>query len=387
MRKKRLKLFVDGEVLVHKHFSGIGHYTADLLRAVDKLLYQDEYAHVRVEIGVPYTQKHEMAKYNFQNLGIRSMPFPNRVVNGLKQKHRLPPIDLLFGKQVYLFPNYSSWPTIFGASIPIIYDLSFVNHGQFVEPQNQKFLVDQVELSVKRAKKILTISENSKAEIVEHYNFPRNDIDIAYPAVDTHKFYRRSESEIKYVKAKYGIFGNYILFVGNIEPRKNLISLLEAYQNMSPELQKKYALLLIGAKGWLDSEIRDTIFAMRVEGLRVLQPTDYVVDDDLPALYSGAHAFAYVSRYEGFGIPPIESMACGTPTVSSDNSSLPEAVGSAALKIDALDTKAITHALENILQDEKLSTKLINSGYKQIMKFDWQNSAKVLLRTAEEAAK
>ena len=386
MKPKKIKLFIDGEVLVHKHFSGIGHYTADLLRAVDKLLYRDEYRHVSVEIGVPFTQKHQVARFGFENLAVRGSPLPHRIVNGLKQRKKLPPIELFFGKRVYVFPNYSSWPTLHGKSVPIIYDLSFVHHAEFVEPQNQKFLVDQVQHSVKRADRIISISQNSKKEIAEHYAYPSHKIDLCYPAVDQHKFYRRSDDEIEFVKARYGIMSDYILFVGNIEPRKNLVSLLEAYKKLPTNIQNKYGLLLIGAKGWLDNEITQTIIKMRMDGLRVLQPTEYVIDDDLPALYSGAGAFVYVSRYEGFGIPPIEAMACGTPVISSDNSSLPEAVGDAAIKVGATDTDAIAQSLVRILEDKKLSEQLVAKGYDQILAFDWEESAKQLLKTAEEVS-
>lgn len=385
MKSKKVKIFVDGEVLVHPHFSGIGHYTADLLRAADKLLYDDSYAHVTIELGVPFRQKHKLARFGFENLAVRGMPLPTRMTNGLKQRHKLPPIELFFGKRIYVFPNYSSWPTLHGKNIPIIYDLSFVHHSQFVEPQNQKFLVEQVDRSIKRADKVITISKNSAKEINEYYGYPEKDIALLYPAVDTRKFYRRSEQEMKYVKARYGIMHDYILFVGNIEPRKNLISLLKAYRALPKETQKKFALLLIGAKGWLDNEINQTIIDMRLEGLNVMQPTDYVVDDDLPALYSAASAFAYVSRYEGFGIPPIEAMACGTPVVSSDNSSLPEAVGEAALKVEATNIKSIAAAIDRLLKDQVLRQQLIEKGYQQVMRFSWEESARKLIQTAEEA--
>jgi glycosyltransferase involved in cell wall biosynthesis len=241
MKKRRLQLFVDGDVLVHPHFSGIGHYTADLLRAVDELLYQEEYSHVSVTIGVPYRLKHKLIKYGFANLGVQGLPFPARVVNGLKQRGRLPPIEFFAGRQVYLFPNYSSWPTMFGRSIPIIYDLSFVKYKEFVEPQNQAFLVDQVQKSVKRARRIVTISHNSRQEIVENYGYDADNVSLVFPAVDIRKFYPRSQKEIDFIKAKYGIFEDYILFVGNIEPRKNLITLLKAYNNLPKELQKNTA--------------------------------------------------------------------------------------------------------------------------------------------------
>lgn len=385
-KKKTIRVFVDGEVLVIKHFSGIGHYTAELLKAVDNLLYTDEFSHFRFEIGAQRGDAHRLTRFGFENFAVRHMPFSPHVANGLKKRHRLPPIDLLFGKRIYLFPNYSSWPTLFSPAVPIIYDLSFIHHAEFVEPRNQEFLVEQVGLSVKRANRIVTISKNSRTEIMKEFDLHDSDIDIAYPAVDMQTFYRRSEPDIAYTKAKFGVTGEYILFVGNIEPRKNLIALLRAYEKLPAAVQKKYSLLLIGAKGWLDDEIHEMIIAMRLRGLQIMQPTDYVEDTDLPALYSGASVFAYVSRYEGFGIPPIEAMACGTPVVSSNNSSLPEAVGDAALLVEANDVEAIGESLQRLLKDDALVQKQVARGYKQIMKFDWEKSARQLLKTLDEVA-
>ena len=162
---------------------------------------------------------------------------------------------------------------------------------------------------------------------------------------------------------------------------------MHAYDKLPAKLQEKYGLLLIGAKGWLDDEIHNTIIDMRIRGLRVIQPTDYVEDADLPALYSGASVFTYVSKYEGFGIPPIEAMACGTPVVSSDNSSLPEAVGDAGLMVNAADDKAIAKSIERLLTEPGLVKKQIGRGYEQIKKFDWDTGARKLLETLEAAAK
>jgi glycosyltransferase involved in cell wall biosynthesis len=275
---------------------------------------------------------------------------------------------------------------LFSKSIPFIYDLSFVKHAGYVEPRNQRFLAEQVSKSIKRASKVLTISENSKKEIVEHYDVSPEDVFICYPAVDTYKFYRRSDKEIQYIKAKYGIFGDYILFVGNIEPRKNLKGLLLAYKGLPKEIREKYGLLLVGAKGWLDDEISELIIELRIDGNRIIQPAQYVEDKDLPAIYSGASLFTYVSLYEGFGIPPLEAMACGTPVLSSDNSSLPEAVGDAAVMIDAKNTDEIARGIKEILTNQELSSKLVERGYEQIEKFSYKESAKILLKNIEDIA-
>jgi len=384
-KEKRIKIFVDGDVLVHKHFSGIGHYTAEILKALDRLLYDERYSRITVEVGVPLFKKHELGKYGFNNFAIRTIPLPLRFINKLRNKDLLPPLDLFFGKKLYIFPNYSSWPTLFSKSVPIVYDLSFIKFPQFVEPQNQKLLTKEVQKSIKRSFRVITISMNSKKEISDYYKYAEDDIEILFPAVDMHNFYRRSTDEIEFTKAKYGVFGDYIIFVGNLEPRKNLITLLKAYDNLPKKIQEKYSLLLVGAKGWLNNDITKYIIDMRTRGLRVIQPIDYVNDNDIPALYSGAKLSAYVSVYEGFGIPPIESMACGTPVIASDNSSIPEAVGDAAIKISALDDRTLTKEIIHLLGDESLRKKYISLGYEQINRYSWEKSAEDLITLAEES--
>jgi len=382
--KRKIKVFVDAEVLILSHFSGIGHYTASLLKAVDELLYYDDYSHIKITLGVPRNEKRKLDRFEFANFGVRLTPFGPRHTNGLKSRHWLPPIDLLFGKQIYVFPNYSSWPTWFSKSIPVIYDLSFIKYPQFGDTRNVEFLTDQVERSVKWSERVITISTNSKNEIHDQFAYPANKIDINYPIIDTRKFYKRSDYEVLSVKAKYGIFDDYILFVGNLEPRKNLISLLKAYELLSPEIQKKYSLLLVGARGWKDGEIHHKIQHMRMNGLRVIQPTDYVIDEDIPALATGASSFAYVSIYEGFGIPPVEAMACGTPVVVSDNSSLPEACGKAASYVNAEDIEQIAKALTHSLTSKN---QYLEAGYEQAMRFNAAKAAKAFIKTIEDAAK
>jgi alpha-1,3-rhamnosyl/mannosyltransferase len=382
--KKSVKIYIDGEVLILDHFSGIGHYTLELLRAVDELLYDDAYSHIRLEIGVPRKYVHRLGKYGFENFGVRKTPFRPHVINGLKARGRLPWIDLFFGKRVYVFPNYSSWPTLFSPVVPVIYDLSFIFHREYGDPKNMEFLVDQVKKSVQRSKRIITISTNSKNEIVDYYSYNEADIDIIYPIIETRSFYPRSQSEIKKVKAKYGIFDNYILFIGNLEPRKNLMGLLNAYELLPRELQKRYSLLLVGAKGWQDGEIHKKIQDMRMRSLKVIQPVDYVVDDDRPALISGASVFAYVSHYEGFGIPPVEALACGVPTVTSYNSSLPEAVGNLGYHVDDKSPDDIAKALEKALKSSDRK-ELTDKGYKHALKFNAHDEAVKFIHTAEKA--
>lgn len=385
--KQKIKVFVDAEVICLDHFSGIGHYTAALLKQVDKQLDKKEFGHITVTLGVPRRMRNRIDRFGFKNFRVRSMPTSMRVANGLKTRGLLPPIDLLFGNQTYVFPNYSSWPVMRSPCIPIIYDLSFVLHPEFAEDQNRRFLVKQAQLSAERATRVITISTNSQEEICEHYKLDKQQVDILYPITDKENFYRRSPNEIKDVMARYGVLDKYILFVGNIEPRKNLISLLKAYALLDQTKVRDYTLLLVGAKGWKDGEIHALMNELQDKGLNVLQPTSYVTDEDMPALISGATVFTYVSRYEGFGIPPVEAMFCGTPVISSDNSSLPEAVGQGALMVDAEDTAQIRDAIQSLLLSPELRTAYVKKGYQHIKKamFVPESVGREFMTTIEKA--
>lgn len=378
---KNINVFIDGDVLCIDHFSGIGHYTASLLSAIDSLLEKPEYQHINITVGAPWKTANKLYRFGYKNFKFKRIPISHRIANGLKKRGLIPPIDLFFGKQIYIFPNYSSWPTIFSPSIPIIYDLSFVLHPEFSEDRNREFLVKQAILSSTRAQKIITISKNSKSEISKYYGVDKNDIEIIYPIIDSMKFYKRSPIEIKTVRAKYGIFDKYVLFVGNIEPRKNLTGLLKAYALLDSSTLKDYSLLLVGAKGWKDDEIHELIKDLRKKGLKIIQPNSWVTDEDMPAIISGACAFVYVSKYEGFGIPPVEAMFCGTPVISSDNSSLPEAVGNCAIMVNADDIDEIKNALGKILNDSTVQSNYIKKGFehsKNIMFKPEYNGRKLL---------
>lgn len=382
---RKTKIFIDAEVLVVPHFSGIGHYTLELLRSLDTLL--DNRSDVEVELGVYFRRVNIIHGYGFRNFRIRRTPFPLRISNALKIRGRQPYYDLFFGKRVYFFPNYTSWPLLFSKSVPVVYDLSFEYFPQYVEPRNQKFLSDNVRNSVKWASKIITISTNSKKEISEFYGCPEKNISIVYPGIDQSQFFHWPTSEVEKVKARYGVFGKYILFVGNIEPRKNLKNLLLAYEQLAPSIRKEYSLLLVGARGWLDDEIFNIIERLRIAGNHIQQPQGYVKDEDRAALFSGASLFVYPSQYEGFGIPPVEAMACGVPTITSDNSSLPEAVGSAAKTVSADSIGDLSKMIVKVLGDSKLQEKMRTEGFKQADKFSWDREAQKLLDAFIEVGK
>lgn len=380
--RNKTKVIIDGEVLINPHFSGIGHYTLELLRALDNKLENERGFDACLLVHFRYIERAKL--FGFKHIRIIPSPFSLRISNALKIRGKQPPLDLIFGKGIYIFPNFTSWPLLFSKSLPIIYDLSYEKYPQFAEPRNQAFLSTQVRKSTQRASRILTISKNSKTEIAEFYKFPKEKIDIIYPAVDRSRFRPLAEREVVAIKEKYDIYGEYILFVGNIEPRKNLLNLLLAYEQLPKELRQKYSLLLVGAKGWQDGEIFETINRLHNKGDRIQLPSRYVEDMDIPAIYNGASLFVYPSLYEGFGIPPVEAMACGVPVITSNNSSLPESCGNAAVLIDASSVKDLRSAIENLMSNPKLLGDLTVKGYSQADNFSWDLSADILLSSIKQ---
>lgn len=374
---KKVKVFIDAEVLIVPHFSGIGHYTLELLRALDRQIEgRDD---IQITLGMYFKRFHKIKAYQFHNFKYRRTPFSLRISNALKIRGRQPYFDLLFGKKVYLFPNFTSWPLLFSKSIPIIYDLSYEKFPQFADPRNQKFLSDNVKKSAAWAEKIVTISTNSKNEIVDFYKVPTSKVEVVYPGIDQSQFFRWPTNKSEEIKARYGVHGKYILYVGNLEPRKNLKTLLLAYEKLPSDMRKEYSLLLIGARGWLDDEIFDIIERLRIAGNHIQQPLGYVKDKDRAALYSGAALFVYPSLYEGFGIPPVEAMACGVPVITSNNSSLPEAVGDAAEMVGADSVNGLKKAIEKVLGDPDLQEEMRQKGFAQADKYSWDREANKLL--------
>lgn len=373
---KRTKLFIDAEPLVVDHFSGVGHSLLGIVRALERR--QQIKQDIDVTLFVPYKRIPKLNEWGFQSIKFREVPMHRRVIAGLRRRHLLPPLDLWLGKGVYFFPNFLDWPLVNSKSITLVHDISFEVHPEFVDPPNQKFLSSMVPHAIKRSDLVATVSPNTKKEIEEHYGVDPSKVFVTPNGVDRTIFYKRDEEEIKRKKAQYGIVGDYFIFVGNIEPRKNLIRMINAYRALPKEITDKIGLLLIGGGGWQDTEINDAMYQARYDGYKIFRPYKFVPDEDLPALYSGAKALIYPPVYEGFGIPPLEAMACQTPVVSTKVGPLPWVVGDAAILIDPYDEADITHAMQDVL-DPVRAKKLVKAGLKQVDLFSWTHTVDIIV--------
>ncbi len=257
-------------------------------------------------------------------------------------------------------------------------------------------LKNWTQYSVKQAKKIVTISQFSKKEIIDYYRIDPDKIIVAYPGYDEKKYKISNIKNKKYIskiKNKYKIEGNYLLYVGTIQPRKNLVRLLEAFAMLKFQfrkanpLQERIKLVICGMisegrGGWMNENLKSQISNFKLENEVIV--TGYVDGGDLPYLISGAIALVLPSLYEGFGIPVVEAMACGVPTVVSNVSSLPEIVGDAAILVEPYNIEGIAGGIREACYNKSKREEMTKEGFTQAKKFSWERGGKIILNTLTE---
>ncbi len=267
-------------------------------------------------------------------------------------------------------------------TILTVHDLSFVLAPETASPQLKQYLDRVVPQSIARADHILADSQSTRNDIIALYGTSPDKITVLLSGVD--RRFRRIEDaqEQARVRLRYGLREWPFLFtVGTVQPRKNYGRLCEAFADLADRFADLH-LVIAGGKGWLDSPIYETVERL---GLRDrVHFIGFARDDDLPALYSMALAVPFVSLYEGFGLPVLEAMACGTPVIASDVSSIPEVAGDAALLVDPLDSQDIAQALTTALEDTALRSTLIARGYRQASSFTWERSAESLMHLYQQ---
>lgn len=381
-----MKIGIEASALARKERTGVDSYTYEIIKSMAQLARDNEFV-------LPYLffftkPQPDLGFSQLTNVSTRRIGFmPGKIYNGLFRYLLAPPFDFLgmAPADVYLFPNFVRWPLLFTRkSAVIVYDLSFIQSSSTSAGRLRGYLTKFVPKAINKAQIVITISKNSKKEIIEAYGTNPDKIIVATPAADREFFYPRDRNESKEILAKYGLSDkSYILFTGTIEPRKNLIGLLNAYEQMDVELSKKFPLVLSGGKGWLDEEIHEAIERLRHNGLEIIQ-TGYLPYKELPIIYSRASVFVFPSLYEGFGMPPLEAMACGTPVITSNNSSLPEVIGDAGIMVDAKNYGDLSHAMTKVLTNTDFADKMVRLGIQQAKKFSWEKSGRIVLEALEK---
>lgn len=279
---------------------------------------------------------------------------------------------------VYLVPPCAPCPTVVS-----IHDVSFMPHPEWFPRRQLHRMRVLIPLSARRATTIVTLSEHAADEIVTHLHVPRRKVVVIPAGVNAHFTPMPRAEAREWVRVKFGLRDRYLLSVGLLQPRKNLIRLLEAFallQRTRPELK----LAVVGATGWGTEPFHQRLRELQLEESVVLCGS--VSEDDLRALYSAAAVFVYPSLYEGFGLPPLEAMRCGTPVAAADATAIPEVVGDAAVRFDPLDVEAMAAALAAVLDDRDLASRLVAAGLERARQFSWRTAAAAYLRLFAELA-
>jgi glycosyltransferase involved in cell wall biosynthesis len=393
-KKKRLpdsqktRIFFDGTQISTGNFSGVGYQALGFISGVDHYLNKND--DIEAFVFCSYEGYKHLMSYGFKNVKPIKVMLPANLLNdySLFKAASSVFLDDFIGTGIYIGLYYSSFSlTPKSKQFIVVSDTSYLKPELFFTntPEFRKSTLDQVLLSKNRASRIIAISEKAKNDIIQDLHLTSDKIIVAKSAADSSRFYPRTLPEVSNAAEKYGLeYQNYITIVSNIEPRKNHITLVKAMKLLPTGLKDKYTLAIIGRFSWCNEELIVEIEKAKIEGVKIKVVRD-VTDDDLPFIYSGAKMNAFPSLYEGFGLTPLEAMQCGTPNIVSNVSVMPEVSGEAGTYFDPKNPEEIKDAIIEVdsWSDEKRQ-EMIQKGFEQSKKFDWDKSALKIIKAAKE---
>jgi glycosyltransferase involved in cell wall biosynthesis len=344
---------------------GIGTYVRNLLRHLSRLDHETEYVLLcRIEdAGIA-----EELGENFRTIAEPARPY------SASEQLRIP-LDLR-REQIDLFhtPHYVLPPLVPCKSVVTIHDCIHLRFPQYL-PNRLAYAYARSSLWVAthRSNRVLTVSEASKRDILRYFRIPEKKIDVIHNAMDERFGETPTADDVARVQERYQLNAPYVLYAGNIKPHKNLERLIEAFHMLRQDPDLAHVkLLIIGDEISKYATLRRAVHKYKLH--KHVRFFGFVPDKTLAVLYRLARVFVFPSLYEGFGLPPLEAMASGTPVITSDVSSLPEVVGDAALLIDPLDTNAIAEAIRRVLMDSTLHEQLRQKGFTRVREFSWDRS-------------
>ena len=346
---------------------GIGTYVRNLLRHLSRLDSQTEYVILcRVEDCGSVEELGE----NF-----RSIPEVARNYS-ISEQLRIP-LDLRReGIDLFHAPHYVLPPLTPCKSVVTIHDCIHLRFPQYLPNRlAYAYARSSMWVATHRSNRVLTVSEASKRDILRYFRIPEGKIDVIYNAIDERFGETPSPDEVERVRERYQLNAPYVLYAGNIKPHKNLERLIEAFHTLRQDGDLAHVkLLIIGDEISKYAALRRAVHRYKLH--KHVRFFGFVPDKTLAVLYRLARVFVFPSLYEGFGLPPLEAMASGTPVITSDVSSLPEVVGDAALLIDPLDPAAIADAMRRVLMDSDLRETLRQKGLERVREFSWERSVR-----------
>lgn len=381
-----MKILIDSQPLMGQK-TGIGNYTEKLINELSLLP-------VTLELITNQTvnfKKLNDINITGENVTLNNKLYPYKIFRRVIKSNILYsfPIDFNLnridcGNTVFHATNFISLPTKYAKQVVTIHDLAFMKYPKVVEQKIYNYMMRWVPYSVNLADEIIADSENTKKDIIELLKVPENKISVIYLAADKH-FKKQLNMVITNVKLKYKLPDKYFLYLGTLEPKKNLPLLIEAMKLLKQNYDSEYKLVVVGAKGWKFNPIFERVHELGLEEDVIF--TGYIADQDLPAIYSGATAFMFPSLYEGFGIPLLEAMQCEVPVIASNASCIPEVVNKGGILLDPTDVESWVEAMHNISSDKELHQQYVKKGLEQASKFSWEKVARETLEVYEKALK
>ncbi len=378
--------------------TGIGQYTYQLCKALREIDASDRYTYYygffSPELfrsdGNKADASPEQRKINFYKQmknWLKKIPVIGKFGRDLRTAAN-------FGKQwltgerhdLYFEPNFIPLREVFARrTVTMIFDLSVILHPEWHPEERVKIFKRQFYKGLKKADRILTATQFIKGQIMEHLKIPADKITVTPISCNKDIFCPRTAEERSAILSKLKVPKQYIVFVGSVEPRKNILGLLRAYAKLDANIRDQVGIVFCGPEGWKNEEVFSFI---QENGLmKHITRLHYISDDDLSAVYSSALALVYPSFYEGFGLPPLEAMSSGCPVIVSEIPPHREVCGDAALYADPKDPDAIAAAIRKVFEDGALRANLKEAGLRQSQKFSWETAARQTLDVFREVSR
>jgi glycosyltransferase involved in cell wall biosynthesis len=398
-----MNIGIDIRILAKGTKTGVENYTVNLL---SHLLGKNKSINYRLFCNGFRKPRIDYPWLKLNNVRVKTLRIPNRIFDLFLRFLKFPKIDkIIGGADIFLSPHFLLLPVREKTkTIVVFHDLSFVRFPEFFSFSKllwHKFIYPKNQ--AKKADLIVAVSNSTKNDLINLYGIPEEKIKVIYPAVgEEFKPIEKTDQKLLGVKEKYNLPNSFILYFGTIEPRKNLLALIEAFekikgQEIKTPLEVQWdgfegvvknekkdffafqdlKLVIAGNKGWLYKDVFEKIEKSPYR--KDIIVTGFIDEGDRPYLYNLAEMFVYPSFFEGFGFPPLEAMACGIPTAVSNKSSLPEVVGGAAVMFDPQNIDEIGFAIKEILENKKLREFLFEKGLQRIKLFDWDKTAEEFL--------
>ena len=387
-----MRIAIDIRGLARDKQSGVGEYTLEILRALFEL--ESEHDFLLLSTGTETARRQVLDNLERIDLDrfrthVRHLHYPvaNKQINlGIFARSKPYLDDLIHqaeqcpdasGCDVFWFPNLNFITTKDTPSVITIHDLSFKIFPQFFDRKSQLWhQAIRPERTLKTAQTIIAPSISTREDAISLFNINPEKIKVIPHGINHDLFQPKMQPQDHGIRSQYSLPDNYVLFMGTIEPRKNLHALLDVISENQKLKTNNYQLVVSGGPGWRSRDILE-----RMKQMPNVHYLGYVPAEHRPALYRDAQAFVFPSIYEGFGLPVLEAMACGTPVITSHTSSLPDIAGNAAVLINPYNANDIAAALDELSRSDNLRQNLVESGLARAQQFTWQRSAELTLQT------